>query len=89
MYQSSKGRLECVCVMLAYSGLEIGSYEVAFMTEHASGDVVGELFNLFIDVVEEGITGLPSYHHVSEGGGNSCEVHYLDGSESDGVGANI
>ena len=75
--------------MLAYGGLEIRSYEVAFMTEHTAEDVVGELFNLFIDVVEEGITGPASYHHVSEYGGNSCEVHDHDGSGSDGVGANI
>ena len=67
---------------------EVGSSEVAFMTEHAAGDIVGELLHFFSDVAEESITGPASYHHDDEGG-NSCKVHGHGGSGSDGVGANI
>ena len=60
--------------MLAGCGLEIGSCEVTFMTEHVTVDVIGELFILFLDVAEEGITGPVIYHHASEDE-KSYEVH--------------
>ena len=74
--------------MMADGGLEVGSCEVAFMTEHTVGDIVGELFNLSPGVAEEGITGPVFYHNHGEGG-NSCKVHGHGGSGSDGVGADV
>ena len=68
--------------------LEVKSREVTFMMEHTTGDVVGEPFNLFPDVAEEGITGTLYYHHDGEGG-NSYKVHGHDDSGSDGVGDNV
>ena len=78
-----------VHVILVDNGLEIRSCEVTFMMEHADGDIMGELFNLFFDVAEEGITEPASYHYSSEGDANSYEVHGHDDSGSDGVGANV
>ena len=51
-------------------------------------DVMVELFNLFPDVAEEGVTGPASYHHDGEGG-KSCKVHGHGGSGSDGVGSDV
>ena len=69
-------------------GWKSGVVKYFFMREYAVGDVVGELFNFFPDITEEGITGPASYNHDDESG-NSCKVHDHGGSGSDGVDANI
>ena len=74
--------------MMADSRLEVRSYEVTFMMEHATGDIVGELFHFFPDVAEEGITEPAYYYHDGESR-NSCKVRGHDGSGSDGVGADV
>ena len=66
--------------------LEVENCEVAFMTEHSTGNIVGELLHLFPYVAEEGITRLMSYHHDGEGE-YSYKVHGHGGSGSDEVGA--
>ena len=74
--------------MTADGRQEVRSCEVAFMTEYDAEDVVGELFDVFPDVEEKGITVPVSYHHGGEGG-NSCEINDHGAYGSDGAGADI
>ena len=74
--------------MLTDGRMKIGSCELTFITEHAAGNIMGELFHPFSDVVEEIISGPTSYHHDGEGG-NSCKVHGNGSSRSNGMGADV
>ena len=50
-------------VMTTDGGAEIRCREVALVLEHSTGDVVGELFDLFPNVFEEGVAGPSANHH--------------------------
>ena len=56
--------------------------------EHARGDGVTELFNLFSDVAEEGVAQPAADHHHDEDGAFS-QVHGHGGARANGVAANL
>ena len=50
-------------VMTTDGGVEVRCREIALVLEHATGDVMGEFFDLFPNVFEESVVGPPANHH--------------------------
>ena len=50
-------------IMTTDGGSKIRCCKIALVLEHATGDVVRELFDLFSNVFEEGVAGPQANHH--------------------------